>query len=267
MIKKVLIIEDDIFLGGVIAKKLSENGFETKLSSDGAEGFGEIKSWKPDLVLVDVILPSMNGYEILEAKAKDPDIMNIPVIVVSNSGQPVEIKRVMALGAKDYLIKTQFNPEEILTKIKNISSELSGEPKSSNVEGSSSLTGVTILWVEDDSFLFSLISRKFSNTGCTMIHAQKGEEALKILSEGTRPDIILLDIMLPGISGYDILENIKSQKDLENIPVVLLSNLGQREDIEKGKKLKADAFIIKATVSIDQIMKTIKDILNSKKTK
>jgi CheY-like chemotaxis protein len=105
MKKKILIIEDDVFLGDVLNQKLGSEGFETMLSSDGQAGYQKIKSFAPDLILLDIILPNMNGYEILEAKQKDPAIAHIPVIIVSNSGQPVEINRALALGVKDYLVK------------------------------------------------------------------------------------------------------------------------------------------------------------------
>src|SRR3989344_3344445 len=116
--KKILIIEDDVFLGDVLTQKLSNEGFEAVLSRDGLDGFNKIKSLHPDLILLDIILPNMNGYEILEAKQKDPTIAGIPVIIVSNSGQPVEINRALALGVKDYLVKAQFDPEEVLVKVR-----------------------------------------------------------------------------------------------------------------------------------------------------
>src|SRR3989344_2487677 len=111
--KNILIIEDDVFLGDVLLEKFKKEGFEAHLSRDGAEGLAEMKKFKPDLILLDIILPTMNGYEILEAKQKDPEIEKIPVIIISNSGQPVEINRALALGVKDYFIKAQFDPEEV----------------------------------------------------------------------------------------------------------------------------------------------------------
>src|SRR3989344_3444321 len=158
MSTKILIIEDDIFLGDVLIQKIKKEGFDAVLARDGKEGFEKIKSWKPDLILLDIVLPSMNGYEILEAKFKDPDIAPIPVIIISNSGQPVEITRALDLGVKDYLVKAQFDPEEVMVKVR---SQLRGEddnktgesgrssksskPKSANVN----LEGKKILWVED----------------------------------------------------------------------------------------------------------------------
>ncbi len=106
-----------MILGDVLNLKLKNTGFEVMLVRDGIEVYEAIKSFNPNLVLLDIILPNMNGYEILEAKQKDPTIAQIPVIIVSNLEQSVEISRALALGAKDYLIKAQVDPDEVLAKV------------------------------------------------------------------------------------------------------------------------------------------------------
>ncbi|HEY4511613.1 MAG TPA: response regulator [Candidatus Paceibacterota bacterium] len=254
--KKILIIEDDVFLGDVLMRKLNNEGYETSIARDGKEGLTKIKEIKPDLVLLDIVLPSMNGYEILEEKVKDPAIEPIPVIIISNSGQPVEINRVLALGVKDYLIKAQFSPDEVLVKVR---AQLGGEgaTAASSANVSNSLKGKKILWVEDDKFLSDLISRKISTQSCTMVHTTNGEDALKAL-EKEIPDIILLDILLPGMNGFEILQKIKTNPAWRAIPVILLSNLGQQGDLEKAEKLGAKKFLIKATVTLDEILGEIK---------
>ncbi|MBI4156055.1 MAG: response regulator [Candidatus Zambryskibacteria bacterium] len=266
--KKILIIEDDIFLGDVLVQKLVKEGFETILARDGAEGFQQIRSIKPDLILLDIILPNMNGYEILEAKAKDNNIADIPVIVISNSGQPVEINRVLALGVKDYLVKAQFDPEEIMVKVRsqlrkndttNDKHTYENENTVSKGQGSS-LEGKKIMWIEDDKFLNDIISRKLSSTKCTFFHSSEGEESLTMISE-KMPDIILLDIVLPGMDGFEILKKIKADKKTKHIPVIMLSNLGQQSNNEKSKSLGATRFLIKATVTLDDIIEEIKSVI------
>ncbi|MCR4311085.1 MAG: response regulator, partial [Candidatus Taylorbacteria bacterium] len=150
MASKILIIEDDVFLGDVLLQKLKGQGYEVQLARDGAKGLTDMTDFKPDLVLLDIILPTMNGYEILEQKMKTPEIADIPVIVISNSGQPVEISRVLSLGVKDYLVKAQFDPEEVLVKVKNELSKI--VPSAVNSTGRV-LDGKKVLWVEDDKFL------------------------------------------------------------------------------------------------------------------
>lgn len=271
---KILIVEDDIFLGDVLMQKLKSAGYDALLARDGASGLRQLREWKPDLVLLDIILPQMNGYEVLEARQKEPAIADIPVIVISNSGQPVEINRALALGVKDYLVKAQFDPEEVITKVRlQLSKDDGTVPPSSTTDAVSSqapamlpqnsgLAGKKIMWVEDDKFLSDIIARKLSLQGCTLLHATEGEEALRLL-EKEKPDLILLDILLSGISGFDILTRIKSNPDVKHIPVILLSNLGQQEDVEKGKALGAAQFLIKATVTLDEIVEEIKSILKA----
>jgi DNA-binding response OmpR family regulator len=118
MKEKVLIIEDDRFLRELMVRKLKMENFEVIEAEDGAEGLKKIKEEKPDLVLLDLILPEMDGFEVLEQKRKDEEIKNIPVIILSNLGQKEEIDRGLQLGAKDYLIKAQFSPSEIIEKVK-----------------------------------------------------------------------------------------------------------------------------------------------------
>ncbi len=266
MNKKILIIEDDVFLGDTLTQKMIKEGFDTVLARDGAEGFGRIKTFHPDLILLDIILPSMNGYEILEEKLKDSSISSIPVIIISNSGQPVEITRALALGVKDYIIKAEFEPEEVLVKVRAQLRKEDGSwdhasPRRSS--GDFSLAYKKIIWVEDDKFLNDIISRKLSVVECTFLHSSNGEEALKMI-EKEIPDVVILDIILPGIDGFDVLERIKANPITKNIPVIMLSNLNLADNEIRSKKLGADRFLIKATLTLDAILDQIREVLLQK---
>lgn len=120
MIKKILLIEDDKFLRELMTKKLFSMDYDVSSSVDGESGLEMIKEKQPDLVLLDLILPGMNGFEVLEKAKKDPEINNIPIIILSNLGQKEDIDKGLELGAKDFLIKAHFTPQEIANKLKNI---------------------------------------------------------------------------------------------------------------------------------------------------
>ena len=270
--KKILIIEDDVFLGDILTQKLTNEEFEAVLVRDGLEGYQTIKSFQPDLILLDIILPKISGYEILEKKQKDPSIANIPVIIISNSGQPVEVNRALALGVKEYLVKAQFDPEEVLVKVRAVlrqneePSEKMASLKSiiNQKANTVSLEGKKIVWVEDDQFINDIITRKLSITKCAFFYSSEGEEALRIINK-EMPDIVMLDIVLSGMDGFEILHRIKNDQKTKHIPVILLSNLGQPSDIEKGKNLGAVRFLIKATVTPNEIIDQIKEVLDESK--
>ncbi len=117
MPKKVLIIEDEEILSKLLKNKLEDEGYEAEVALDGQEGLTKAKSFKPDLILLDIIMPKVNGFEVLEKIKVDSELNKIPIIIVSNSGQPVELERAQKLGAVDWLVKTEFDPEEVIDKV------------------------------------------------------------------------------------------------------------------------------------------------------
>jgi DNA-binding response OmpR family regulator len=120
MEKTILVIEDDKFLRDLISKKLLKENYNVVEAVDGEEGLKKIKEIKPDLVLLDLILPGMDGFEVLAQVKEDPTLNQIPVIILSNLGHRDDVERGLKLGASDYLIKAHFTPGEIIEKIKNI---------------------------------------------------------------------------------------------------------------------------------------------------
>lgn len=118
MAKKILLIEDEKIMIEVLSKKLIAEGYDVTLARDGAEGLQKLKEMTPDLILLDIIMPRMGGFEVMEEIKKDDRIKKIPIIIVSNSGQPVELGKAKQLGARDWLIKTEFDPKEVVDKVK-----------------------------------------------------------------------------------------------------------------------------------------------------
>ena len=115
---KILLIEDDKFLRELIIQKLGREGFEATEAPEGEAGLTKMKEERPDLVLLDLILPGIDGFEVLAELKKDEALRQIPVIIISNSGQPAEIEKAKELGVRDWLVKTEFDPQEVLEKVK-----------------------------------------------------------------------------------------------------------------------------------------------------
>jgi len=118
--KKVLIIEDDRFLRKVIVKKLSREKYQTTEAADGEEGLKLAQSENPDLILLDLVLPQMDGFEVLERIKNNKSISKIPVIILSNLGGTDKMNKGLKMGAADFLIKAELNPGEIVFRIKAV---------------------------------------------------------------------------------------------------------------------------------------------------
>lgn len=120
-----------------------------------------------------------------------------------------------------------------------------------------------ILVIDDDEFLLDMYSVKFREQGFAVEIAFGGEEGLKKIKDGFAPDVILLDIIMPNMDGFEFLEKIKSDNLLGKAKVVILTNLGQKEDIEKGLRLGAVDYIIKAYLTPTEVVKKINALLGA----
>jgi len=118
--KKILIIEDDPFLSEMYSAKFIESGFETEVATDGKMGLIKVKSIQPDLILLDIVLPKMDGFEVLKKIKEDESMKDIPVVLLTNLGQKNEVEKGLSLGADEYIIKAHFTPTAVVTKVKEI---------------------------------------------------------------------------------------------------------------------------------------------------
>ena len=117
----------------------------------------------------------------------------------------------------------------------------------------------TILLIEDDPFLSSVLRMKLEKESFKVIRAADGDEALNFLTEqGVKPDLILLDLILPKKNGFEVLETIRQDPLLEKLPVIIISNLGQPSDIERGKALGVIEYFVKARLSIEELVNKVK---------
>lgn len=115
---KILIIEDEEALSSVLKEKFEAEGYFVSVAKNGEDGLTTTDKVMPDIILLDLILPKLNGFQVLEALKADPDKKSIPVVVLSNLGEDDSIKRAILLGAADYFVKTQHPIKEIVEKVK-----------------------------------------------------------------------------------------------------------------------------------------------------
>jgi DNA-binding response OmpR family regulator len=116
--KTILIIEDDHFLSSLLKARLEKEGFAVQHASDGEEGIQLLRKSNADLIVLDLILPKLSGFEVLETIAADPQFNHIPVIILSNLAQESDIQKTKGLGAVDYFVKVKISIEDLIGKIK-----------------------------------------------------------------------------------------------------------------------------------------------------
>lgn len=118
--KQILLIEDDPFLIDIYTTKLKETEFLVEVVNDGEKVLNKIKEKKPDLIVLDIVLPHIDGWELLKQIKSNPEFKNIEIIIISNLGQKEEVEKGIELGATKYLIKAHYTPTQVVEEIKKV---------------------------------------------------------------------------------------------------------------------------------------------------
>jgi len=253
--EKILIIESDANFGDQVNSALRKNGYSTIVVSGGVEGMKALFDIAPALVILDVTLTDMDSYEFLAQKSSAAVISKIPVFLVSAQGVPINMRRVPAGSVQEFMMALHSNGEDIVEKANRLFGHEAVNSGTGYVNGKKP----KILWVEDDKLIGTILAKKLISSGFDLFHAKSGEEALEALKQAI-PDVIVLDLLLPGIGGFDVLQEINNDPGLRKVPVMILSNLSKPTDIERAKTLGAKKFLIKAATSLEQIVKEIKGL-------
>lgn len=269
--KLIVLIEDEEIISSLLTKKLGEAGYAIKVAPNGIEGIRLVTELHPVLLLLDMMLPGRDGFWVMEELGRQGIMPALPVVVISNSGQPVEVERALQLGARDYLIKVNFDPQEVLAKVKTVLSAPPAVDKESSraspphatvpsMTGGDPLRRAHLLIIEDDLFILDMLKNKLEQACGKVSIAHDTDEATPILAAGPI-DLLLLDILLPKKDGFTFLKELKNSPEYKTIPVVILSNLGQKEERERGLALGAVDYIIKADSSPLEIINRSREIL------
>ncbi|MDE2173650.1 MAG: response regulator [Patescibacteria group bacterium] len=118
--KKVMIVEDDRFLSSLIKARLEKDGFTVLQAFDGAEAIERLKEEKPDLIILDLIMPKVTGFEVLQSISITPGLEKVPVVILSNLAQDSDIEKARQLGAREYFVKVKISIDDLIGKIKDL---------------------------------------------------------------------------------------------------------------------------------------------------
>lgn len=266
----IILAEDDVFLADVIKRKLELYSATVLTYTNGTECLEAIKFMHPQLVLLDIQLPGLNGYEILQNLYQSKITPDLPVIVISNSGQAVEIEKILQLGIRDYIVKANFEPEEVLVKIfeaLNLKFEKTDETIALTIDELQSISTmsdelVRVLVVEDDPLLRNMLSVKLSKSHCPYMFSNDGLQALELV-EQFEPQVIVLDLMIPGKDGFTVLAELKADARFKAIPVVVFSNKSGDDEKAKALELGAHSFRMKALTDLNELVTELRKLAHT----
>jgi DNA-binding response OmpR family regulator len=239
----ILIADDNEANRDVLSRRLEKQGYTVATASDGQQALDMMALEDFDLLLLDIMMPAMNGYDVLKKMRMDPKLGSLPVIVLTADNESSNVIHCIELGANDYLVKP-FDMVVLRNRIvrcllnRRIREDVSGELnwQSGQVP--------EVLIVEDDEMSRDLLQKRVSRAGYNVVSVADGNAALQKLSD--QPvDLVLLDIMMPGMSGVEVLQQIKADENLNQVSVIMISALDDQETIDECLQVGAEDYITK----------------------
>ncbi|OGX08695.1 MAG: hypothetical protein A2Z88_11565 [Omnitrophica WOR_2 bacterium GWA2_47_8] len=237
---KILVIDDDATLTKLLDARLSANGYEVVIAKDGAEGLEKYKKEKPDLIILDIEMPKMDGYTFVLEFKQIASLRDTPIIMLTAKEAMREIFAIE--GINDYIVKP-FDMDDLLNKIKK---HLAVPHKK-------------VLIVDDGVTVIGLMEEKLTNSGYDVITATNGLEGIN-MAQKENPDLVLLDVMMPKLDGLKVCRMLKFDRKFQNIPVVLLSALRREDDRALGREVGANAYLSKP-LETPSLLQTMKELL------
>lgn len=273
---KVLIVDDDPKNMKLMKGMLGDGNYRIFEAFDGIEALERTAIVRPDLILLDVVMPGLDGYEVTRRIKADPSTQSLPIILVTALESPEDKIRGLEAGAEEFLTKP-VNAVEIETRIRSmlklkqyrdqldIRTRLkrqlyAAEP--APADSKSAEHAARVLLVEDDEKDLKLLLNGLENQALAVDTVRTGQEAIERLQAGNY-DLVLLDILLPGVDGFEVCRRIKQMEETRDIQVVLITCLDDLENRIKGAELGADDYLIKP-VDARELQARVKVLLRKK---
>ncbi|MDD5020112.1 MAG: response regulator [Candidatus Omnitrophica bacterium] len=244
--KKILVIDDEADIREIVRIYLEEEGCEVLEASNGQEGILKAQSEKPDLIVLDIMLPGINGFEVAKHLKDDPNTQDIPVIILSVLAQDSQYRQ----GILDYISKP-FRQEELVATVRRIFSKVNGKGQKK-----------TILVVDDDPDIVDIIAICLKDNNLSPEKAYNGQEALEKVKSGNI-NLILLDINMPGMNGFEVIKHLKGDPKTCDIPVVVLTGTYISDDDKRHGLTLGVAKYLTKPFSADDLVKEIKGSLHA----
>jgi CheY-like chemotaxis protein len=262
--KRVLVVEDDVAEQVSITALLEHDDIEIATAGTGAAALASLGDQSFDCIVLDLRLPDMSGFELLERISTDPALAELPVVVFTGRElSPEEDLRLRSM-ARSIVVKGVESPERLLDEtslfLHRVMADLPPE-KQSMIErlhsSDEDLIGRTVLVVDDDPRNIFALSSVLERRGMKVLTASTGKEALELIEQTPHLAIILMDIMMPEMDGYQVIGAIREKPALRRLPIVALTAKAMKGDREKCLEAGASDYLAKP-VNTEQLLSTLR---------
>ncbi|MBN2407997.1 MAG: response regulator [Elusimicrobia bacterium] len=239
--KAIMVIDDDADFVQLTRDSLESKNFRVIGAGSGREGLEILRREEVGLIILDLLMPEMNGYEFIRTAKKDPATAKIPIIVVTHVDLRECRDKCLMLGVKECFSKPFVNRDAILDELKKLMDKMTEEKMPDQKKESA---GVRILVADDEEIILELVRDTLESQGYEVIVAHDGREALEQIY-AHKPDVLLLDVKMPFLTGYEVCEKIREDILMSNIPIIMLTAKTSEQDEIKGLESGVDDYMTK----------------------
>jgi DNA-binding response OmpR family regulator len=262
---KVLIVEDDPMISEIYNKKFKDAGFEVSLAMSGKDVLRVLEKDTFDITLMDMVMPGLSGLEVLEELNKgNYNVADMRIIMCSNLSDKENQDKAMELGADGYIIKTQYSPSELVDEVQKRLKDFKGHKKvwkkAVVADVKENKKGKNILLVEDEAVFSELFGKELETAGYKVSYAHNGAVGLKE-ALGNNFDLIIMDMVMPSMTGKEMLEKLKLEEKTKNIPVIVLSASLNESEQKEVEGMGISGFYIKTKIVPEELSKKVDEIL------
>jgi DNA-binding response OmpR family regulator len=240
---KIFIIEDDEIVAEIYKDKLQAEGYDVEVAHDGESGYLRLRAFKPDLLLLDMMVPKLTGVDLLKKLRGKGTFKDLPIIAFSGSDEMIE--EATRLGATRVLSKREYVPNQIVARITEVlaARRKVGESEAQFISTLAEWVPPTgrVLVVEDDPIIMQLVKDVVEEEGYDVVTAQDGREAYRILEKDSKFFAGIFDVNMPAIQGTDLLRYMQTEKRLMRIPVLIMTG-------EQSAAVQTESFSAGATI-------------------
>jgi two-component system, sensor histidine kinase and response regulator len=240
--KKILLVDDQVTNLDVLIQTLQSENFNIFTAPNGKVALDLIHKTKPDLVLLDVTMPEMDGFETCQILKANDATRDIPVIFITARTEREDVEKGFFVGCEEYITKP-FDVNEVLNRIRT-QLALGKEKNHEFLENPTFISGAKVLIADDNIINIDVLRKGLDSLNLEVSIATNGKLAVDITSR-FQPDLILLDIMMPEMNGFEVCKTLKADPLAKDIPIIFITAKNEPEDIEKGFSLGCVDYIPK----------------------
>lgn len=248
----------------IYQKKFSEDGFEVFTAETGEQALAIAKKENVDAVISDLIMPKMDGFEVIKKLRGGGYNPNIKIIISSNLSQKEDHEKAMQLGANGFVNKSEFTPTALVAEVKRLLGQYQeqekNEQKSETVQPVSKSGAKKILLIEDEEIFIEMFGDKLKQDGFEVSFARNGAWGVKEAMKDDF-DLFVIDMVMPAMTGEEMVVKLKMEDKTKNIPIIILSASVEDEVIKRVEAMGTQAFYVKTQVTPTELSEKVQELL------